>query len=715
MRLKTLLFLLLITLLVNPFKTEAQVNEQDSLALVDLYSNTNGPGWTYNTNWLTAAPLSTWYGITVTDNRVTAIVLGNNGLTGTIPSSIGNLTNLTVLDLAFNQLNGSIPSSVGNLSSLTNLRIQSNQLSKNIPDSLGSLSGLREITMDNNKLSGNIPVSIGKLVKLSTLGLSSNQLSGSVPASFGNLIHLDTLLLFNNQLSDTIPASIAGLTGLHFLLVNNNQFTFASLEPLVANANSNISLQEFLYAPQAGIPVVLKNTKLYVSPGGTQDTIYWYKTGNNTPIAVTTDTSFKPAIQGQYYVTVTNDIANQLTLYSDTIDVGCKILPTKPDTHTANIEHTDIDGWTHYYFDNNTPNNITDDILLLSLKKNGQDIGIIGDGTFSVKLVATDSAGSNNAIQLNNSLITNSSGYWVMNRYWQVTPTHEPTDDVGVRFYYNDQDLSDINGSYPAHNLTDSNLIFYKTIGGDPDPTTGLNGATAIISIMHDSYPSATTWIYHKLSDTTQYAEYEVEGFSGGGGGGTGNNQALPVEMVDFKATLLKENRVLLNWQTATEKNTAYFEVQRSIDGIRFESVGKVAATGNSTTVQSYQYADDLTSLEKIPPVVFYRLNIRDKDGADDLSNVITLKPQQQTTVFLKVGPNPVQNILHITYTSNANQTLTLRVLNIAGKVIIIKKVSAVQGMNNYELFFSNVAKGEYLLQIADSESLHTVKVVKAE
>src|SRR3954468_9046083 len=119
MKTKSTLFSLLFAACVNINTAHAQVNVQDSLALVDLYNSTDGPNWGYHLNWLTNSPVSTWSGIyDVTDTRVTYIELGYNKLSGAIPSSIGNLVNLKHLGLSNNQLEAPIPSSIGNLANL---------------------------------------------------------------------------------------------------------------------------------------------------------------------------------------------------------------------------------------------------------------------------------------------------------------------------------------------------------------------------------------------------------------------------------------------------------------------------------------------------------------------------------------------------------------------------------------------------------------------
>ena len=148
--LTTLLWLMLLVT-VSGRTVQAQVTEQDSLALVALYKATTGAFWQDNTNWLTG-PVSTWLGVTVTVDRVTSVSLSRNQLTGGIPPELGNLTNLTRLSLGINQLTGAIPAELGNLTNLTDLDLQRNQLTGMLPQSLINLSKLMTFFFDDTNL-----------------------------------------------------------------------------------------------------------------------------------------------------------------------------------------------------------------------------------------------------------------------------------------------------------------------------------------------------------------------------------------------------------------------------------------------------------------------------------------------------------------------------------------------------------------------------------
>ena len=111
----------------------------DREILEALYEATDGPSWIRSDNWLTDAPLSTWYGIRTNEQgAVSYINLYNNALSGAIPPEVGSLANMWFLGLGSNALTGLIPSALGNLADLEQLRLGVNRLSGAIPPELGT-------------------------------------------------------------------------------------------------------------------------------------------------------------------------------------------------------------------------------------------------------------------------------------------------------------------------------------------------------------------------------------------------------------------------------------------------------------------------------------------------------------------------------------------------------------------------------------------------
>jgi len=110
----------------------ADIPTAERNALIDLYNSTDGDNWINITNWLaTLGTEGTWYGLIVASDHVTDIYLSNNNLSGFIPTSLGNLTNLQSISLHQNQLTGSIPAELGNLTNLVEIYLNLNQIVNN--------------------------------------------------------------------------------------------------------------------------------------------------------------------------------------------------------------------------------------------------------------------------------------------------------------------------------------------------------------------------------------------------------------------------------------------------------------------------------------------------------------------------------------------------------------------------------------------------------
>jgi hypothetical protein len=88
---------------------------------------------------------------------ITALTLNENGLNGTIPSSVGSITGLTYMSLFNNNLKGTIPSSLASLTKLVTLYLSGNNLKGTIPSSLASLTRLTSLQLNENALTGLVP------------------------------------------------------------------------------------------------------------------------------------------------------------------------------------------------------------------------------------------------------------------------------------------------------------------------------------------------------------------------------------------------------------------------------------------------------------------------------------------------------------------------------------------------------------------------------
>ncbi|CAM0885670.1 unnamed protein product [Alopecurus aequalis] len=158
------------------------------------------------------------------------LILSQNGLYGTIPAAIGNLTSLVVLQISGNRnLRGTIPRSIGQLKHLAVLDLYDLGLNSTLPEEIGNLTSLQILGFGSVTLTGSIPPTIGMLVKLRELFLYSNNLTASIPTEIGNMTELQSLSLSNNylegQLPGTIPSWISkSMPELKFLRLSSNMF-----------------------------------------------------------------------------------------------------------------------------------------------------------------------------------------------------------------------------------------------------------------------------------------------------------------------------------------------------------------------------------------------------------------------------------------------------------------------------------------------------------
>ena len=178
-------------------------------------------------NWAADTPITQWEGVYLrgTPQRVTQVALNSWGLTGEIPTQLGDLSSLIDLNLTDNELTGEIPSELGDLSSLRDLDLDHNRLTGEIPAELGDLSSLFVLSLSWNGLTGDIPTELGDFAKLQYLKLNHNQLTGEIPTELSNISRLSGLSLRGNQLTGEIPAALGRMYFLGSLDLSFNELT----------------------------------------------------------------------------------------------------------------------------------------------------------------------------------------------------------------------------------------------------------------------------------------------------------------------------------------------------------------------------------------------------------------------------------------------------------------------------------------------------------
>jgi Leucine-rich repeat (LRR) protein len=262
------------------------ISEVEYTALEALYDSTDGENWRWRSvggggvasHWHFPATLNepcgtdTWDGLKCNSSAlddvgcyVSAVSLSEHNLVGPVPTAIGTLTQLEILDLSGNIITGSLPWQIGGMMSLLLLDVQNNLMSQQLPTELASLSALDSLYLNSNFLEGSIPTELGNMTHLFGLYLESNFLQLTVPTEFGSIRLLGELLLdknylsgsistslcsllnlrkfsaFYNMLSGTLPSCLAELTALRMLNIFSNFFS-GTLPPRLGDLTNLLQL-----------------------------------------------------------------------------------------------------------------------------------------------------------------------------------------------------------------------------------------------------------------------------------------------------------------------------------------------------------------------------------------------------------------------------------------------------------------------------------------
>jgi hypothetical protein len=230
----------------------------------------------------------------------------------------------------------------------------------------------------------------------------------------------------------------------------------------------------------------------------------------------------------------------------------------------------------------------------------------------------------------------------------------------------------------------------------------GSNNTATITGLQPDTYYYIANAEYN--ADSTGIA-YNTRGtsMSIATRSATVNPAPLPVELTSFTGSVDIQSSATLRWTTASERNTAYFAIERSTDGTSFAEASLLIAAGNSSKSASYQWRDP----QRLTHVTYYRLRQADLDGSVVYSSVVALVPAPTIDHLVEVYPNPsTGQTIQLLLQGYSGETLKLHLVDVLGRPVLTQVLTPADTRIVIPLILpQGLAAGTYLLTLAGNSS----------
>ncbi len=181
----------------------------------------------------------------------------------------------------------------------------------------------------------------------------------------------------------------------------------------------------------------------------------------------------------------------------------------------------------------------------------------------------------------------------------------------------------------------------------------------------------------------------------------------LPIELV-YMNVQCEQDHNLISWTTATETNSKFFIIERSINGVSFEDIGKLNAAGYSSTKMDYSFTDK--SIEK---GTTYYYQLKEVDGNDLTTKYKTVSTQSCDNSTEDITIVNTQNgEVFINILSQQNSETTIRLFDLVGKLLKEEKIQIHKGYNKFPLSTNGLSPYMYLLNVSSGSKEVNQKVL---
>jgi hypothetical protein len=232
--------------------------------------------------------------------------------------------------------------------------------------------------------------------------------------------------------------------------------------------------------------------------------------------------------------------------------------------------------------------------------------------------------------------------------------------------------------------------------------TTALS-ETRTVAISTGASPTGTTYIRFWISSVP----YKLLGWFIDVGSST---ITLPIELASFDAHL-KNDQVKIDWSTSSEINNKEFAIERSRDGVNFETLQTHKGAGNSNVSIKYSTIDE----RPFVGMNYYRLRQTDYNGRTTVSKIVSVNYERTDVWINNVRPNPASNEVGFSLYSPSRAVANIQIIDITGRVILSKQEAVLEGSQDFVTAINDLESGAYYLKVSIDEMgyNYTTKIIK--
>ncbi len=316
---------------------------------------------------------------------------------------------------------------------------------------------------------------------------------------------------------------------------------------------------------------------------------------------------------------------------------------------------------------------------------------------------ATDLEDTEVCVNIDNTVQTcNNNPY--LPRSWKVDPQNQ--ENACLKLFFTQQEFDDFAASLPNETVTAQQLVTDQRLcitafsGGNEHCS---DFQSQIVYSMADAPPlvvkheNPTKGIWSVNVCTDKFATFYLNAC----------NRSLPVELLHFTGKQEGRNNQL-DWATASERNTLFFDLEQSTNGTEFTSLTKVDAVGNSDVLHEYSFMDTDPSNR----IDYYRLKIVDQDESFEYSNIVVI--ERDVSSISTLHPTLVNQYAYYKTTLKSAQQLEFWVYDPIGQLAHQQYFDLDAGNHELKLNLERLPVSTYFIQVHSSQGvLETYKIIR--